>query len=455
MSIRQRVVVCLLAATGVAAALGRLPVTTPDLGPLSAGAAAQGGSDAQPSAPADPRPTRPVVVGTPQLARVVDERGAGAGEIPYPALRAYLRAAQVLADARPKCRLGWPLLAAVGRVESDHGRAGDTRLHPDGVSTPAIIGPALDGRGRVAPVPDSDGGRLDGDRTWDRAVGPMQIVPGTWTLIGVDGDGDGVRSPGDIDDAALAVGVHLCSAGVALDSRVGMRAALHRYNAAPSYAGLVLSYERLYRATEDAAAATVAPAPLAAPVVQQAQARTARLARHPDAVARASNTHPVLASAHPQPRPAETTARPSEPTTGTTSAPSTGPTTGPTSLPPSAPVQNGDPSPAEPGPTTGATDPSTAGAGGETASGDPTTADPTPDPTPGSTAPTSEAPACTVDGSASTDPAPGTTDPAPSTTTDPCPVQSSPSDPAVTAGSAPATGGDAQDPVSPSSPAAP
>ena len=38
-------------------------------------------------------------------------------------------------------------------------------------------------------------GRLDGDDTWDRAVGPMQFIPSTWAWSGRDGDGDGVAQP--------------------------------------------------------------------------------------------------------------------------------------------------------------------------------------------------------------------------------------------------------------------
>ena len=39
----------------------------------------------------------------------------------------------------------------------------------------------------------------------------MQFIPSTWSVVGVDGDGDGKRNPQDIDDAALATAVYLCS----------------------------------------------------------------------------------------------------------------------------------------------------------------------------------------------------------------------------------------------------
>ncbi len=46
--------------------------------------------------------------------------------------------------------------------------------------------------------------------TYDRAVGPMQFLPGTWGRWGSDGDRDGVSDPQDVDDAALAAARYLC-----------------------------------------------------------------------------------------------------------------------------------------------------------------------------------------------------------------------------------------------------
>jgi len=61
--------------------------------------------------------------------------------------------------------------------------------------------------------PDTDGGMLDGDTTWDRAVGPFQFIPSTWARWKADGNADGVADPQNIDDAALAAGRYLCAAG--------------------------------------------------------------------------------------------------------------------------------------------------------------------------------------------------------------------------------------------------
>lgn len=55
---------------------------------------------------------------------------------------------------------------------------------------------------------DTDRGSLDRDPTYDRAVGPMQFIPGTWRRVGVDANGDGVKDPQDIGDAATAAAVY-------------------------------------------------------------------------------------------------------------------------------------------------------------------------------------------------------------------------------------------------------
>src|SRR5680860_1432277 len=150
--------------------------------------------------------------------------------MPVVAERAYRNAARRMAGTDPACQLPWTLLAGIGRVESDHGRYGGSTLGRDGVSHPLIIGVQLNGAGPVAAIPDSDNGKLDKDKVWDRAVGPMQFIPTTWATAGRDGDGDGVASPNDIDDATLAAAGYLCSGSGSVLSEAGMAAALLRYN---------------------------------------------------------------------------------------------------------------------------------------------------------------------------------------------------------------------------------
>ena len=77
--------------------------------------------------------------------------------------------------ADPTCRLGWHLLAAIGRVESDHGRFGANQLDSSGLAIPGIFGPPLNGTAGTRTITDTDAGQLDGDTEYDRAVGPMQF----------------------------------------------------------------------------------------------------------------------------------------------------------------------------------------------------------------------------------------------------------------------------------------
>ncbi len=168
-------------------------------------------------------------------------------DLPSAAMRAYRRAAASVAQSVPGCRLPWTLLAGIGRVESDHGRYGGSVLGSDGVPRPAIVGVALNGKGPVAAIRDSDGGAFDGDKVWDRAVGPMQFIPTTWKSAGRDGDGDGRSTPNDIDDAALAAAGYLCSGGRDVRTDSGRAAAIFRYNPSDYYVDLVSAFERGYR----------------------------------------------------------------------------------------------------------------------------------------------------------------------------------------------------------------
>ncbi len=166
--------------------------------------------------------------------------------IPAAALAAYQRAESVINSADESCNLTWQLIAAIGRVESDHGRFGGNVLDDDGVAQPGIFGIALDGSNNTSVIRDTDAGQFDNDSIYDRAVGPMQFIPSTWSVVGVDADGDGQRDPQDIDDAALATAVYLCSGDDDLSGTAGQRAAVYRYNHSQAYVDLVLSIMEAY-----------------------------------------------------------------------------------------------------------------------------------------------------------------------------------------------------------------
>ena len=166
--------------------------------------------------------------------------------IPAAALAAYQRAETVINAADKSCNLTWQLIAAIGRVESNHGRYGGNALDDDGVARPGIYGPALNGKNSTSLIRDTDAGQYDNDLVFDRAVGPMQFIPSTWSTIGVDADSDGERNPQDVDDAALGTAVYLCSGKDDLGTVAGQRSAVYRYNHSQSYVDLVLSIMNAY-----------------------------------------------------------------------------------------------------------------------------------------------------------------------------------------------------------------
>jgi len=171
---------------------------------------------------------------------------ASTNGIPAAALAAYQRASQVIATADPGCNLDWTLIAAIGRVESDHGRYGGNVLTDQGVSSPGIFGIPLDGTNGTVKITDTDAGQFDKDAIYDRAIGPMQFIPSTWSVVGVDGDGDGKRDPQDIDDAALSTAVYLCSGKEDLSTDEGVSSAVYRYNHSDEYVALVKSIAAAY-----------------------------------------------------------------------------------------------------------------------------------------------------------------------------------------------------------------
>jgi len=83
--------------------------------------------------------------------------------IPGVMLSAYQRAATLLATQIPNCHMDWPLLASIGRIESNHARGGQVQANGDTIHP--ILGPVLNGGG-FASIADTDGGTLDGDNRW-------------------------------------------------------------------------------------------------------------------------------------------------------------------------------------------------------------------------------------------------------------------------------------------------
>ena len=99
----------------------------------------------------------------------------------------------------------WYVLAAVGKIESNHGEN---------------MGPSSAG-----------------------AMGPMQFLPSTWSSYGVDGDGDGQANIMDPEDAIPAAAAYLKAGGAPDD----WYAALFTYNRAGWYVEEVLAIAESYR----------------------------------------------------------------------------------------------------------------------------------------------------------------------------------------------------------------
>jgi hypothetical protein len=276
-----------------------------------------------------------------------------ASGVPTIALMAYQRSTSVVDVAVASCHLDWTLLAAVGQVESGHGRAGGSHLDADGVARPPIVGLRLDGRRGTSRVRDTDAGHLDGDPRYDHAVGPMQFLPSTWSAVAVDGDQDGQRRVQDIDDAALGSAVYLCAGGDDLGTVQGQQAALLRYNHSAVYVAHVLTVAREIRLSAVGVLYDDVPQDDAAP-----RAVPEAIAHHPDRLVATIETVPhATATISPVPVPSPTWQPPVEsPTSEPTSQPTSRPTEPPSETPTSQPTTS---QPTASQPTAGPTDPPT------------------------------------------------------------------------------------------------
>lgn len=257
--------------------------------------------------------------------------------IPAMVLTSYQRAAKTIATTDAACALPWWLLAGIGKIESGHAAGG--RVDGQGTTRGRIVGPRLDGTlAGTAVIRDTDGGRLDGDGAFDRAVGPMQFLPGTWLGVGADGNADGRRDPHNVFDASLASGRYLCAGDAALTTDAAMTRAVLRYNHSDAYARDVLSWGHAYRD----GALVVPEAEGAIPVSR--------------AVPQPSSTR--------VPSPTTTTlARPTTSTPPTTPPATVAPTSPPPGTPPGTPspstTESPTPAPPTPSPTSEPSDPAT------------------------------------------------------------------------------------------------
>lgn len=165
--------------------------------------------------------------------------------IPERAVVAYAAAVVRSREVYPDCGIGWNTLAGIGLVESDHGRHDGSVIGADFRVRPDIFGVVLDG-GETLNIPDSDGGAVDGISAFDRAVGPMQLIPQTWASWPSDGNGDNVGDPQNIADAAIAAANYMCRAAGEMGTPDGWRAGVAAYNNASTYAAKVATAAQRY-----------------------------------------------------------------------------------------------------------------------------------------------------------------------------------------------------------------
>ncbi|MGW3958353.1 lytic transglycosylase domain-containing protein [Amycolatopsis sp. NPDC005003] len=262
---------------------------------------------------------------------------SGSLGIPGSMLKAYKNAADILAKEQPNCHLDWALIASIGRIESNHARGG--YVNANGDTLEPILGPVLNGAGAFAAIPDTDGGKYDGDTVWDRAVGPTQFIPGTWKGYASDGNGDGVSNPNNIYDETLATARYLCSGGLDLSTDAGQRIAVRRYNNSQSYVDTVLAWAAAYRS--GVAQLPDSQVPIGTP-------------NAPDAAAAGA---PVGTVPAPPETPVETPPAPGTPTTPTDTPTSGTPTDTPTTPPPTTPSSSDPTTPPTTTSTTSTTTP--------------------------------------------------------------------------------------------------
>lgn len=182
-----------------------------------------------------------------QLREWAEQRAPALG-IPIEAMEAYGYATRVAQVENPDCHLAWTTLAGIGMVESHHGTYRGALISPNGDVSPPIRGVRLDGtNGNMkildTPAPGADPGEAP---VYARAMGPMQFIPETWRLYGVDANNDGVISPDNFDDAALSAAGYLCFRGQDMDTPRGWMNALQAYNHSDYYARMVRDWATAY-----------------------------------------------------------------------------------------------------------------------------------------------------------------------------------------------------------------
>jgi cell wall-associated NlpC family hydrolase len=121
----------------------------------------------------------------------------------------------------------WEVLAAIGKVECDHGRSPDPSCWAEGWENYAGAG------------------------------GPMQFLASTWAKYGIDGDDDGNADRWDKADAIVSAANYLAASG----APGNLEQAIYAYNHSQAYVQTVLAWAERY-GLEYGRQAGAPPAPL-------------------------------------------------------------------------------------------------------------------------------------------------------------------------------------------------
>ncbi len=238
----------LVAAANAGGATIVLPfLTTAKASPLTDAPAKQAPEPEPEAIVPEPATATPAFAAAPAPAPVAAPAPLPEGPLGIPAINydAYRSAERVLAERNPTCGISWMQIAGVGRVESSHANGG--KADERGNLIEPIIGLPLDGSlPGQAVITDTDGGALDGDTVYDRAVGPTQFIPSTWALYGTDGNGDGVADPQNLYDAAASTATYLCDGGTNMRDIVSATKAILRYNNSMAYVANVTAWSLAY-----------------------------------------------------------------------------------------------------------------------------------------------------------------------------------------------------------------
>lgn len=148
-------------------------------------------------------------------------------DIPAELLPVYMQA------AKDTCNMPWEVLAAIGKIETDHGRS---------------------------TLPGVHSGQNEAG-----AMGPMQFLAATWAAYGVDGNHDGVTDVYNPVDSIWGAANYLCANGAGEGDPARLRNAIWNYNHADWYVNQVLDQAAKYRAAGTGVGAGDASALLANP----------------------------------------------------------------------------------------------------------------------------------------------------------------------------------------------